>query len=73
MHTVHTDLCLFGGQILAEDDGWGSSHSNREVCQDWRQDGPALLVPPDTEQMQTRSYCHTVCTVITLPHVRSIA
>ncbi len=54
---VNTDLCLSAvrGQTLAEDDGWCSSHPHRKVSQDWRQDGPPLLVPPDTEQRETGS------------------
>lgn len=47
-----TDLRLSAvrGQILTEDYGRGSSHSNREVSQDWCKDGPPLLMPPDTEE-----------------------
>lgn len=53
---MDTDLRLSAvrGQILAEDDGGGSSHPDREVSQDWCQDGPPLLVPPDTEQSTDR-------------------
>jgi len=49
---MEADLCLSAvrGETLAEYDGWGSSHPNRELRQDWCQDGSALLVPPDTEQ-----------------------
>lgn len=46
---MDTHLCLptLRGEVLAEDDSWGSSHPQGEVSQDWCEDGPALLVPPD--------------------------
>lgn len=49
---VDTDLWLstVRGQILAEDDGGSSGDPDRKVRQDWRQDGPSLLMPPDAEQ-----------------------
>lgn len=55
MHSTHLSWSRVGGETLAKDDGWGSSNSNWEVCQDGRDDGPTLLVSPDAVQthMQT--------------------
>lgn len=50
-------LCLSDvrGQVLAEDDSWSSSDPDREVSQDRREDGPALLVSPDAVQRSDTS------------------
>lgn len=47
-----TDLRLstVRGQILAEDDGRGSSHPDREIRQNGRKDGPSLLMSPNAEE-----------------------
>lgn len=43
-------LSTLRGQILAEDDGRGSSHPDGEVRQNWGKDGPSLLMPPNAEE-----------------------
>lgn len=47
---AHLCLSTVRGQVLAEDDSWSSSDPDREVSQDRREDGPALLVSPDAVQ-----------------------
>lgn len=52
---AHLCLSTVRGQVLAEDDSWSSSDPDREVSQDRREDGPALLVSPDAVQRSDTS------------------